>query len=153
MNGDFAPAARPDPAGVSSSRSQCSEKPRVEQLSLPNPMFVRPSTDWDQAAIAYFFRNYVSSWTEEAWGYLQFLPELYSLNSKLECLRYSLQAISLASLAHVSSVPDLETRSRQAYGKALASTGAALQRLKPSDQACLMTSIFLLSKYEVGMTS
>lgn len=154
MNDDFA-TRKPTPKQKSTDKSHASGRNMTQPLHQrrdivkSTPQFWRPSTDWDQTAVTYFFRNFVATLAGEPFGYLQFLPELYSTHSDVECLSVSLQAVSLASLANISNVPSLQTRARQVYGKALVSIRAALKRLSPTDHFSLLIAIFLLNKYEV----
>lgn len=149
MNDEVAPRRSLATTNTSSLPTSGSRRVQQKSPSSASPLSLRPSVDWDQAAIAYFLQNFVSPVKGDVWGYLKFLPNLLSQHSSVECLRDSLQAVSLVSLANISSMPSLQMRSRQAYGKALASIGVALKRLSHDEHASLLAAIFLLQKFEV----
>lgn len=109
------------------------------------------STNWDQQAIFQFFEDYVIPAEMGRGGYLSFLPDLYGQHQDIAYLSKALHAVSMASLANRTSMPRLVVRARRSYGEALTLINAALndERLAKSDE--LLTSLMLLTKYEVSL--
>ncbi|KFA53237.1 hypothetical protein S40293_10083 [Stachybotrys chartarum IBT 40293] len=129
---------------VSSSRA-IEHSPAAERARSPS--VVKPSTDWEQHAIAYFLDNFVlKNAQEETRGYLQFLPGLILTRGNEVCLRDALLAVSMTSLANISSNPTMRLRSAQLYGQALRSTSAALDCHEPGNNIPLLAAILLLQK-------
>ena len=131
-------------------QSQASQKRLLNgSMELGDP-FSGLSTDWERSAIDYFFANYVIPPAPEVVGHLHFLPEAFTRYSDCECLRNSLLAVAISSLANVSCITTLEHKAAQLYGKALRSISSAV-RLGPRDEGndLVMLSIFLIQNYDV----
>ena len=118
---------------------------RHTTLTIPYP---RLSTNWEQHALAHFFDNYVSTSASGWQSYLGFLPEYFAKHSDTDCLKDSVLAASMASLANISCIDQLQIRSRELYGRALQSVGTALKNPAEAKTDLVLTSIFLLQKYE-----
>ncbi|KAF2180525.1 hypothetical protein K469DRAFT_639411 [Zopfia rhizophila CBS 207.26] len=114
-----------------------------------SPIYPPLSTDWEQQAIVHFFDNYCYVPSSDEKRYLDFLPELAAKSPSTSCLRYALIATSMVYMANISSVSQLQIRSRRVYGKALQSLGAALQDPIEARTDQTLTAIVLLQKYEV----
>ncbi|CAG9993148.1 unnamed protein product [Clonostachys byssicola] len=98
--------------------------------------------------MGYFFKNFVYTPSPDGLGYLQFLPELLSTQPNNICLRDSLNAVAMTSLANVSSTSILHFKADQLYSIALRSMGAALRSCSGEDDAALLAAVFLIQKRE-----
>jgi hypothetical protein len=121
-----------------------------EQRPLEGHFNIQPSIDWLQHAMGYFFKNFVYTPSPDGLGYLQFLPDLLSTHPNNICLRDSLNAVAMTSLANVSSTSILHLKADQLYSIALRSMGTALRACSDEDDAALLAAVFLIQKREVG---
>ena len=114
-------------------------------ISAPIP------TNWQQQAIAVFFRDFVIESGESRidFGYLQHLPDLLTRAREPSPLSEAVSAVALTNLAHRSSLSYLIPAGRQAYGSALRMLSAALTRNMDicSDQT--LATVLCLDFYEV----
>ncbi|CAH0053826.1 unnamed protein product [Clonostachys solani] len=141
MNADF-----PSQASHTTLPKHAAANP--EQRLLEGHFNIRPSIDWLQHAMGYFFKNFVHTPSPDGLGYLQFLPDLLSTQPNNICLRDTLNAVAMTSLANVSSTSILHFKADQLYSIALRSMSAALLSCSGEDDAALLAAIFLLQKRE-----
>jgi len=108
----------------------------------------RLPTDWDQQAKHAFFYDYVEGSRNGRGGYLDFLPALYQEQSNKPYFAEALAAVSMASFANRTSIEHLVFRARRSYGRALFMINEALNSEAEAKSDCLLTSLFLIGKYE-----
>ena len=109
----------------------------------------RVPTDWDQQAVCAFFHDYVLYGLGDGrGGYLDFLPELYREQSDTPYFAEALAAVSMASFANRTSMEHLVLRARKSYGRTLSLINKALDDKAEAKSDRLLTSLFLLNKYE-----
>lgn len=111
---------------------------------------VKPSTPWDQVAIARFLDNFTLPTTRGAAGHLEYLPEL--LKSPSESLQEATLASSFAHLGNVSCMRSLVTRSEVHHGRALRALNTALQNPATAKTDETLATVILLVDFEVGTT-
>ncbi|KAK7219674.1 hypothetical protein V2G26_007677 [Clonostachys chloroleuca] len=119
-----------------------------ERRLLEGHFNIQPSIDWLQHAMGYFFKNFVYTPSPDGLGYLQFLPDLLSTQPNNMCLRDSLNAVAMTSLANVSGTSILHFKADQLYSIALRSMGMALRACSDEDDAALLAAVFLIQKRE-----
>lgn len=131
--------------------------PRASQQSVserdsrsPSLTHIRLSTNWEERSIAQFFDNYVIVSPAAFPGHLEFLPNLYSTSQDGDVLHESLLAVSMASLANMSTMRSLLHRSRVAYGRTLQLIITGISQADQDGNDRLLAAILLLQYYEVG---
>jgi hypothetical protein len=121
------------------------------QNTPPITLSPNPSTDWEQQAEAYFFSNYVLENSHGSGGYLDFLPDLYRSAPLDSCLRESTKAVSMASLANVTSIHHLNANSWKSYSKALRLVIIALDNETDAKSDHVLASLVLFQMLEVSV--
>ena len=118
-----------------------------ETLTLPNS----PSIDWVQCAVSHFFHNFVLLSNNGFPGYFEFLPRLYGADPASPCLRHTVEAIAIASLANVKHMGESHLRkARRSYGSALQQLGLALNDSNKASSPAVLATVGLLWKYDVS---
>lgn len=109
----------------------------------------RVAFNWDERAKCAFFYDYVVQGLGTGRdGYLEFLPDLYCEGPNPPYFEAALSAVSLASFANRTSMSHLVLRARTSYGRALSLINEALSDGNEAKSDYLLTSLFLLAKYE-----
>ena len=125
------------------------ELARRSSIKYDLPFKQRMSTDWNQQATCAFFHDYILEGVSEGrGGYLNFLPELYRERSETPYFTEALAAVSMANFANRASMEHLVHRARTSYGRALSLINCALDNKAEIKNDCLITSLFLIAKYE-----
>jgi hypothetical protein len=137
-------------------RARGSKRQNSPRLGPPfnkaNALTLNPETDWEQVAICHFLEDFVypeQSAPVIAFQYFSFLPKLYNKYSTRSCLTEAISAVALARLANQVNGPDLSFRAREAYANALCMVNKSMSipKMRKSDQ--VLTSLCLLTKYEL----
>ncbi|KAF2712878.1 hypothetical protein K504DRAFT_123351 [Pleomassaria siparia CBS 279.74] len=116
--------------------------------SSPLPQLcTSPSTNWEQHAIVHFIDHFTECPGNGALGYLEFLPEMLMLGS--ECLREAVLAASLANLANISRMRQLESMSHEHYGQALRALRTAMNEKATATADETLTAMYILQKHEL----
>ncbi|KAF7562640.1 hypothetical protein G7046_g1476 [Stylonectria norvegica] len=111
-----------------------------------------PTTNWLQCAIAHFFCNFVLLSDDAHPGYFVFLPQLYGGDTASLCLRYTVEAVSMAFFCNVKHMGDSHLRkARTAYGAALRQLGLALKDRNKAISPSGLATVGLLWKYDIIM--
>ncbi|KAJ5113725.1 hypothetical protein N7456_002259 [Penicillium angulare] len=108
---------------------------------------------WQERAVCYFFDQYIiNPEFEDGMGHLDYLPGLYTqLNrgkTASPCLSWAVEATALMALGNVSKAPQLITKARRGYGKALSSLRGALDSPTEALQDETFASVVILSLFE-----
>jgi hypothetical protein len=135
------------PRSVVPTRAEPTRPPKVFSPQL----YITPSTNWEQYAFVRFIDQFTEPQIFAAPGYLDFLPQMLKLDS--ECLREAVLAASMANLANISSMRQLEVLSREHYGRALRALQIAMNEETTATADDTLTAIYILQKYEVGSLS
>jgi hypothetical protein len=103
----------------------------------------------DDRAIVFFISNYVIGHDGPTRRHLNYLKELYNMNTMDEGLEASMKAVGFAGFSHVASAPDLMTNARCNYVKALRLTNAALTLPEKAKEDTTLIAVMVLSLFEL----
>ena len=107
--------------------------------------------DWKSLSLDHFFLDYVLRVRRigSMPGHLDFLPEMCREQPRNSCLMEGLYAVALARIAKQSSLTHFAMQARRSYGRALTLLNAALRDTKQAKQDSTLTTVSMLSMYEV----
>lgn len=111
---------------------------------------IRPAINWEQYAVARFMTHFVEPASPDGMpGYLEILPQVFlqGCPSSWEALL----AASMAHLANVSGMQQLQRESKVHYCCALRSLRAVLDDLASATTDSTLVAILLLQKFEVSL--
>jgi hypothetical protein len=115
--------------------------------ALPQP----PPESWHQHTLPLFFNSLMPRLQRNmVFGLLGFLPDMVAASRPDSPVGLAVQAISCAFSTTRTSDPEARTRRAITYGKALTSTNAALRDQSLQTRDDTVTSVWLLSLYEVN---
>jgi hypothetical protein len=116
-------------------------------VSLPP----RISDDWKNCAIPLVLNQFSSLVDgDRFYGFLDFLPGLYTATSKTSCLIFATNAVAKTYITNQTHSPIDENELRHVYIEALRSTNLALQSPSESVQDSTIAAVWLLSIHEVN---
>jgi hypothetical protein len=119
-------------------------------VSTSPKLYIKPATNWEQYAVARFMTHFVEPPSPDGMpGYLEILPQVFrqSCPSSWEALL----AASLAHLANISGIQQLQHESKVHYCRALRSLRAVLDDLASATADSTLVAILLLQKFEVSL--
>ncbi|MCJ1372511.1 hypothetical protein MMC20_003736 [Loxospora ochrophaea] len=107
--------------------------------------------DWKSLSLDHFFLDYVLRVRRigSMPGHLDFLPEMCREQPRNSCLMEGLYAVALARIAKQSSLTHFAMQARRSYGRALTLLNAALRDTKQAKQDSTLTTVSMLSMYEI----
>jgi hypothetical protein len=135
------------PSIASQKSSTSLRRHQAYEIRLPRELRI----SYEQPAIQFYYDTMVKSpsATQFLNQHLSMWSTLYANASADSPVRQAAYALSLAAFASRVNVREIGEHARDLYGKALASTGAALNNPEKSNTNDVLFSVLLLSDYEV----
>jgi hypothetical protein len=132
--------------GSSSSSSDISTSPN-EMLSVPRS----PTSPWKPLALPLFFNLFTAGeGMYQYQGFMPYLPTLYNQSGPTSCLHLSISAAAEANAVRKLTGDDALMAARRKYAFALAAVQRALEDPVEGVQDATLTSLFILTLFEVG---
>lgn len=119
------------------------------ERSIPKPFLV---TDWREDAVGRLFADYVLG-SDVVPNTTIFLPGLYATSDADACLKDAVYAAALANQANQLGLEWIAAEANTAYGHALASLTKVLQDPVEALKNTTLATPFVMSLYEVRLTS
>jgi hypothetical protein len=105
-------------------------------------------TPIEDRAVIFFASNYIIGKNGPTRGHLNYLADIYQLNSVNEGLLASMKAVGFAGYSHASRTPELMANARYQYVMALKLTNEALASPTDAKKDATLVSIMILGIFE-----